>query len=54
MISVRFACGHRQDVEPAVNEPPQCRECGETRVQAVKAPAPVFRGAAQGPCAGSQ
>jgi hypothetical protein len=48
MVTVRFACGHQQDVETVTT--PQCTVCGETRVQMVKAPKPVFRGACSGPC----
>lgn len=47
MVTVRFCCGHQQDVD-TVNSP-QCKECGETRVQMVKAPNPVFRGACASP-----
>lgn len=50
MITVRFACGHQQDVDPAEQAAPICRVCGELRVQRVTAPAPVFRGAVKGPC----
>lgn len=47
MVTVRFACGHQQEVE-TVNAP-LCQACGETRIQMVKAPNPVFRGACQSP-----
>ena len=42
MIRITFACGHRLDVSDAVKDPPCCRECGERRVQQVKAPKPKF------------
>lgn len=49
MITVTYACGHRETVKDDGN-PPSCSVCGETRVQAVKAPTPTFRGVASGPC----
>lgn len=48
-VTVRFACGHQQDVETV--DAPRCADCGETRVQMVKAPKPTFRGTVRGPCA---
>lgn len=48
MVTVRFACGHQHDVDSATA--PQCKTCGETRVQRVTAPKPVFRGSCSGPC----
>lgn len=50
-ITIRFACGHQATVEPSQAEAPQCAQCGETRVQHVQAPAPVFHGSCSGPCA---
>jgi len=48
VITVSFACGHTaklaDDTALAV-----CAECGERRVQAVKARAPKFRGVVLGP-----
>ena len=43
MITVTFACGHRQGVPDAVKDPPYCKACGERRVQHVKAPKPRFQ-----------
>jgi len=48
MVTVRFACGHQQEEDTIAA--PQCKVCGETRVQMVKAPQPRFRGACRGPC----
>jgi hypothetical protein len=42
VIRVTFACGHSQPVGEMVKDPPCCRECGERRVQNVKAPKPRF------------
>ena len=50
MITVRFACGHAVQVGESVSQAPEC-SCGERRVRRVAAPAPRFRGFAQGPCA---
>ena len=50
-ITIRFACGHQATVEPSQAEAPQCAQCGETRVQHVQAPTPVFHGSCSGPCA---
>ena len=47
-VRVTFACGHQATVESG-GTPPQCQQCGETRVQVVKAPNPVFRGFCTGP-----
>jgi len=46
-LPVTFACGHQATVSSEA--PPVCPICRETRVQAVTAPAPVFRGACTGP-----
>lgn len=43
MIRVTFACGHVLTVPETVKDAPACPECGERRVQRVKAPAPRFR-----------
>lgn len=42
MITVTFACGHQQAVAETITDPPICRQCGERRVGAVKAPKPKF------------
>lgn len=42
-MTVRFACGHRLDVDAMTDAaPPVCRVCGERRVAAVQAPPPRF------------
>lgn len=50
-ISVRWACGHQGAVVPTVDAAPRCPQCGESRVQSVKARAPRFVGACTGPYA---
>lgn len=48
MITVSFACGHSMQVSERAEWTPRCG-CGETRVAAVKAPAPRFVGTVTGP-----
>lgn len=49
MITISFACGHREQREDVNQAEPQCAQCGETRVQTVKAAAPRFKGLCRGP-----
>lgn len=49
MIELTFKCGHTLEFGD-VPKQAMCM-CGETRVVNVKAPRPMFRGAALGPCA---
>ena len=49
-MTVFFACGHQVTLGDPGETPPVCA-CGERRVRDVKAPAPRFRGACQGPSA---
>ena len=48
MITVTFACGHREPVEHPTSAP-TCSQCGERRIARVETKAPIFRGAASGP-----
>lgn len=50
-MTVKFACGHHQDVPESIDQAPVCATCGERRVSRVDAPKPRFRGIATGPCA---
>ena len=50
-IVVTFACGHRQEYPVTEQAKPTCTVCGESRVNTVQAPAPVFHGFVTGPCA---
>lgn len=44
MVTIWFACGHRQVIaEPLTGPPPVCAECGTSRIEAVKAPPPRIR-----------
>lgn len=47
---IRFACGHAVTLGDNPSGAPVC-DCGETRIQAVKARAPRFTGACSGPYA---
>ena len=47
-MTVTFACGHAMTLSDNPSGAPTCG-CGETRIQAVKARAPKFRGACSGP-----
>jgi hypothetical protein len=48
---VRFACGHRADVNPDAPgfTTPQCPQCRETRVTVVDAPPPRITGIGSSP-----
>ncbi len=48
-MRVTFACGHGMELSDNPSGAPVCG-CGESRIQAVKARAPKFRGACSGPC----
>lgn len=47
-MRLTFACGHLADIGDNPSGAPVCA-CGESRIQAVKARAPKFRGACSGP-----
>jgi hypothetical protein len=49
-VTITFACGHQLTLESAGGAAPVCEQCGESRVQAVKAPKPKFHGFCTGPC----
>lgn len=49
-MTITFACGRSQEATGNEN-PPRCAHCGTTRVDAVKAPRPKFRGVVRGPLA---
>lgn len=49
-MTITFACGHRVTLGTVGDTPPVC-ECGERQISTVKAPAPRFTGACQGPLA---
>lgn len=49
VITVTFACGHAISCTGA--EDKLTCPCGNTTVRSIAAPAPVFRGHVEGPCA---